>query len=191
MADGQENDERMAMDVPLLGHGLGDASRDAAAQAAYITGIRQAIQEAFDRPDLLARYTQNWNDIAMARPYFSLPSSASPEVLPESEESIISLTTPRALELRPRDDGALDIAVNSKPVHFRRGSAAAAGLFSAASCAWRRYPQFYQRFADQYERDTLRQFLTEMAKHGVVIVRQPLPGVKKRSNRASCYFKRL
>jgi ribosomal protein L16 Arg81 hydroxylase len=174
VADGFENDERMAMDVPLLG--------GAAAQAAYITRIREAIREAIDRPDLLARYTQSWNDNAMARPYFTLPWSATPEVLPESEESIITLTTPRALEIRPREDGAVDIAVNSKLFTFAGAARPILDYFGTELPA--SISQFYQRFAGQYERETLRQFLTEMAKHGVVTVRQPTPGRQKRSTRA-------
>jgi ribosomal protein L16 Arg81 hydroxylase len=175
IADGFQNDERMAMDVPLLG--------DAAAQTAYVTGIRDSIREAFERPDLLSRFTQNWNDIAMARPYFSLPWSATPEVLPESEESIITLTTPRALEVRPRDDGAVDIAVNSKLFTF--AGAARPLLDFLGSQLPASISQYYQRFADQYERDTLRQFLTEMAKHGVIAVGAPPPRRQKRSGRAS------
>jgi ribosomal protein L16 Arg81 hydroxylase len=174
VTDGIENDERMAMDVPLLA--------EPAAQAAYATGIREAIREAFDRPDLLARYTQAWNDNAMARPYFSLPWSATPEVLPESEASIITLATPRALEIRPRDDGAVDIAVNSKLFTFAGAARPLLDFFGTQLPASISY--FYQRFADQYERDTLRQFLTEMAKHGVIVLREPLPTVQKRSTRA-------
>jgi len=169
------NDERMRMDVPLLG--------DAAAQAAYITGIRESIREAFAPADLLPRFTQHSSGNAVARAYFNLPSSATQKVLPESEGSIVELAAPLGLDSRTRDDGAIDIAFNGNLLTFAGAARPLLDFFGTelpASIA-----QFYQRFADQYERDTLRQFLTEMAKHGVVTVRQPLPGVKKRSNRAA------
>ena len=169
-----QNDERMRMDVPLLG--------DPATQAAYITGIRESIREAFAPSDLLGRFVQYSSGNAVARAYFNLPSSATPAVLPESEDSVIELAAPLGLDLRTRDDGALDIAFNGKLFTFAGAARPLLDFLGAelpASIA-----HFYQRFADQYERDTLRQFLVEMAKHGVVTVRQPLPGRQKRSNRA-------
>jgi ribosomal protein L16 Arg81 hydroxylase len=169
-----QNDERMRMDVPLLG--------DAAAQAAYITGIRESIREAFAPSDLLGRFMQHSSGNAVARAYFNLPSSATQTVLPESEDSIVELAAPLGLDLRARADGAIDIAFNGKVLTFAGAARPLLDFFAGklpASIA-----QFYQQFADQYERDTLRGFLAEMAKHGVVAIRQPLPGRQKRSNRA-------
>jgi hypothetical protein len=164
----------MRMDVPLLG--------DAAAQAAYITGIRESIREAFAPSDLLGRFMQHSSGNAVARAYFNLPSSATQTVLPESEDSIVELAAPLGLDLRARADGAIDIAFNGKVLTFAGAARPLLDFFAGklpASIA-----QFYQQFADQYERDTLRGFLAEMAKHGVVAIRQPLPGRQKRSNRA-------
>jgi ribosomal protein L16 Arg81 hydroxylase len=171
VTEGFQNDERMRMDVPFLG--------DDAAQAAYATALRDSVREAFERPDLLQRYTQHWGDNAAARPYFTLPWSATPGVLPESEESTITLTAPLALDMRIRDDGNLDVAFNGSLFTF--AGAAKPLLDFLANELPASVAQFYRRFADQYERDTLGGFLTELAKHGVIAVREPIGVRHKRS----------
>ncbi len=170
-----QNDERVRMDVPVLG--------DAAAQAAYVSAIQDSIREAFERPDLLRRFTTHSRGNAVARPYFNLPSSATQKVLPESGESVIRLAAPLGLDLRTRDDGAIDIAFNGNLFTF--AGAARPLLDFLAGELPASIDQYYQRFRDQYEHETLRQFLAEMAKHGVIALRQPLPGRQKRSTRAA------
>jgi ribosomal protein L16 Arg81 hydroxylase len=166
-----QHDERIRMDVPLLG--------DAAAQTAYAATIRDSVRQELERPDLLPRFIQHWTDIAVARPYFSLPWSATPDVLPGSDESTIALTAPQGLDMRTRDDGNLDIGFNGKLFTF--AGAAKPLLDFLAHKLPASIAQFYQQFADQYERDTMRGFLTEMAKHGVIAVSEPPSRRQKRS----------
>jgi ribosomal protein L16 Arg81 hydroxylase len=175
VSDGLPNDERIRMDVPVL--------RDADTQAAYVTALRDSIREAFEQPDLLRRFTQHWNDTAVARPCFSLPWSATPEVLPASDDSIINLLAPRELELRTREDGAIDIAFNGNLFTFA-GAAKPLLEFLAVDLP-ASMGHFYQRFADQYERETLREFLIAMVKHGVIAVRESAPAPVEASRRAA------
>jgi ribosomal protein L16 Arg81 hydroxylase len=175
VTEGLQNDERMRMDVPVLG----DADR----KVAYINAIHESIRDAFEQPGLLARFTQNWNDIAVARPCFSLPWSATPEVLPASEDSIITLLAPRDLEMRPREDGAIDLAFNGNVFTFAGAAKPLLSFFAEelpASIA-----QLYQRFADQYERETMRDFLIVMAKHGVIAVHEPVSAPAESKKRAN------
>ncbi len=73
------------------------------------------------------------------------------------------------LDLRERGDGAIDVAFDGKLLTF----AGAAGPLFAFLADELPAPiaLFYQRFKHQFERDTLRQFLIEMAKQGVIAVR--------------------
>ncbi len=175
VTEGLQNDERMRMDVPVLG--------DAGRKAAYMNAIHESIRDAFEQPDLQTRFTQHWNDIAVARPCFSLPWSATPEVLPESGDSIIMLLAPRDLEMRMREDGAIDIAFNGNVFTFAGAAKPLLSFFAEDLPA--SLSQFYQRFADQYEQETLRDFLVMMAKHGVVAIHDPVSaptGATKRAN---------
>jgi ribosomal protein L16 Arg81 hydroxylase len=175
VTEGLQSDERIRMDLPVLG--------DAARQAAYMTAIQQSIREAFEQPNLLPRFTQHWNDTAIARPSFSLPWSATPEVLPASEDSIIKLLAPRDLEMRSREDGAIDLAFNGNVFTF---AGAAKPLFSFfAEELPASITEFYQRFADQFERGTMRDFLIVMAKHGVIAVHEPVSAPAESTKQAN------
>jgi len=173
VTEGLQNDPRVRMDVPFLG--------DTATQAAYITAIRESIREVFEAPGLLLRFQQHSSEVAGERPYFGLPSTATADVLPTSEESIMTLASARGLDLRTRDDGAVDVTFNGKLLTF---AGAAKPLLSFLSDQLPvSIAVFYQQFADQYERDTLRQFLTEMAKHGVIVALEPPPAKATRRAR--------
>ena len=175
VSEGLQKDERIRMDAPIL--------QDAATQTAYEVALRDAIRKAIEQPNLLRCFTQDWNDAAVARPCFSLPWSATPEVLPSSDDSIINLLAPRELELRTREDGAIDIAFNGNLFTF--AGAAKPLLEFLASDLPASMAHFYQRFADQFERETLREFLIAMLKHGVIAVRESASAPAEASRRAA------
>jgi ribosomal protein L16 Arg81 hydroxylase len=157
-----QNDPRVRMDVPISG--------DAAGNTALLEAIRTAVREAFEPGDLLTRFRHHSADIATQRPYFNLPTSATPEVLPESDTAIIFVPAAQGIDLRERVDGAIDIAFDGKLLTF---AGAARPLFTfLAEELPAPISLFYQRFKNQFELDTLRQFLTEMAKQGVIAVRE-------------------
>jgi ribosomal protein L16 Arg81 hydroxylase len=161
ISEGLQSDERLRMTLPM--------SDDAAGNTSYLETMRTAVERALAPGDLLLKYRRYSNESANQRPYFNLPSSATPDILPESGASILFLASSQGLDLRDRDDGALDVAFDGKLLTF---AGAARPLFDyLAEQLPASIDQFYQRFANQFELDTLRQFLTEMVKQGVVAVR--------------------
>jgi ribosomal protein L16 Arg81 hydroxylase len=157
-----QNDERLRMDIPLLA--------DDATNASYVKAIQDSVREAFERPDLLLRFKEQSSVTALNRPYFGLPFSVTSEVMPASEASVIVLVPSQGLDVRSRADGAVDVLFNGKQFTFAGPAMPLLGFLAEKLPA--SISAFYQRFANQFERETLRQFLTEMAKQGVVVIRE-------------------
>jgi ribosomal protein L16 Arg81 hydroxylase len=78
------------MDLPRF------ASKDERQQ--HMATLRDALLEAWG-PDLLERYFERADGLAMPRPRLNLPWDATPDVLPPGDDVRLRLTAPRPLDL--------------------------------------------------------------------------------------------
>jgi ribosomal protein L16 Arg81 hydroxylase len=159
-----EADVRMRTNVPMVA--------DDATKAAYQASIQSAIRDAFNGPDLLQQFIDSRNHLAPPRPTFGFPWSGRPEVLPDSDSYIITLLLPRKLEMRPRDGVAIDIPFNGSLFTF---AAAAEPLFLfLRDHLPATIGEFYEKFKAEFGEETLRDFLIQLTKYGVIGFREPI-----------------
>jgi ribosomal protein L16 Arg81 hydroxylase len=163
-----EQDVRMRMDLPLAGA--------ASARTEVMKGVADAFASAIREPGLLDRFLKSTRAMASPRPSLGLPWSATLQAMPEAEDSVIRFATARGLEFEKEGDaGAINVVFNGKALTF---AAAAKPLFDFLD-ATRPAPaevsvgDFYSRFTDEFESATLRQFLTDLAKHGIIVLSEP------------------
>jgi ribosomal protein L16 Arg81 hydroxylase len=155
-----EQDVRMRMDFPLADGG--------GAAADVMKGVGDAVASAIRDPNLLDRFLKLQRAMASPRPALGLPWSATPQVLPESDASVITFATGRGIELENGND-TLSVAFNGKALTF---AAEAKPLFDfLAIQPHMSVGDFCNRFAAEYEHETLRQFLADLVKHGVIVVK--------------------
>jgi ribosomal protein L16 Arg81 hydroxylase len=93
LADRLRADERFRQDLPRFGAPQ--------ARRAHAAALRQALEDAWD-PDVIDRFLADRDAQARPRPDFSLPSAASPGVLPAGDTARVRLLAPRA-QLHRRD----------------------------------------------------------------------------------------
>lgn len=87
-------------------------------QAAHMLKLKQQLDSAWTS-DLLDRYFRNSDERAEPRQRFSLPWSATPEVLPSSDLARVRITAPRATQLQLAALGqAIEIRANRKQWRF-------------------------------------------------------------------------
>jgi ribosomal protein L16 Arg81 hydroxylase len=144
---------------------------DAESEARYLASIRDVFHEAFSDPDLLRKF---WSDINMQlgpRPYFGLPWSATPAILPPTDDYEILVTAPRSI--RPERTGGSDVRVpfNGK---FYAFPDATEPLFAwLDECEHPRMAEFYSRWEEEFEREELAAFLTDLVRYGMIALRAP------------------
>jgi ribosomal protein L16 Arg81 hydroxylase len=157
-----EQDVRMRMDIPLAGA--------PETRVNVMQGIGDAVASAVRDPELLDRFMKLQRAMASPRPSLGLPWSATPQALPGAEDSVITLATTRGLELQNAGD-VINIAFNGKVLTF---ASAAQPLFEFLRDRHRAsVGDFCNHFATEYERDTLREFLADLVKHGLIVIQEP------------------
>jgi len=85
--------------------------------------------------------------------------------------------------MRSREDGVIDLAFNGNVFTFAGASKPLLSFFAEELPA--SITEFYQRFADQFERGTMRDFLIVMAKHGVIAVHEPVSAPAESTKQAN------
>lgn len=158
-----EQDVRMRMDIPLAGA--------PETRLNVMRGIGDAVASAMRDPELLDRFMKLQRGMASPRPSLGLPWSATPQVLPDAEDSVITLATTRGLELQNgHDRDAINIAFNGKVLTF---ALAAKPLFEFLRDRHRAsIGDFCKQFAAEYEPDTLREFLADLVKQGLIVIQE-------------------
>jgi hypothetical protein len=158
-----EHDVRMRMDLPLAGA--------AGVRVEVMKGVSDAVASAIRDPGVLDRFLKYQRAMTSPRPSLGLPWSATGQVLPDSENSVITFATSRGLELENGGD-ALHVVFNGKALSF---ATAAKPLFDFLDDAKGQASvgDFCSRFEAEYERDTLRQFLADLVKHGMIVLQAP------------------
>ncbi len=145
-------------------------------RASHAAALRRELLEHWT-DDLTERFFQDLDRRALARPHLSLPWSPTDDVLPTNDGARLRLVAPRPLELKEATDGALEFeclgrrwrfAEAARPVLSTlaaRRSCTVAELCAAASAA----------HAAGADARTVRRFLGELLRHGLVAV-EPTAG---------------
>jgi hypothetical protein len=164
-----EQDVRMRRDIPLAG--------TPEVRVEVMKGVGDAVASAIRDPDVVERFVKVQRTMASPRPTLGLPWSATPQALPDAEDSVITFSTARGPEFENGAD-AINVVFNGKALTF---SAAAKPLFDFLGAS-RHAPgqvsvgDFCRHFSEEYERETLRQFLADLVKHGVIVLQEPARG---------------
>jgi len=154
-----EQDVRMRIDLQAAG--------DTGSRAGVMKGIVDAVTAAIGEPELFERFMKVQRGMASPRPTLGLPWSATAEVLPDSEDALIRIATLRGYEIERFED-AIQVAFNGKALTF---AAAAEPLF-AYILARREFSigEFCAHFSAEYEQETLRGFVADLARHGLISI---------------------
>jgi len=119
--------------------------------------------------ELLARYERELDALAEPRPRLSLPWSATAQFLPpvDDKECFVRLTAPRPLDLQIAD-GVVEFACNKK--RWRFAVAAVSVLRPLADGRTCSLTELYKASEGQLDVQTVRLFLGELLRHGLIAV---------------------
>jgi ribosomal protein L16 Arg81 hydroxylase len=154
-----ERDVRMRIDLA--------ASAGASARGAVLEGVAGAVSEAIRQPGLFERFMKLQRGMASPRPVLGLPWTATAQILPDSGATLLHRASLRPIEIENAGE-AINIDFNGKTLTF---AAAARPLFE--DIARRReftIDEFCAHFSAQYEAETLRAFLADLVRHGLITV---------------------
>lgn len=158
-----------------------DLPRFASAQerAMRMERLREALLAEWDGADdadeLLERYYSDIDATASSRARFSLPWSATPEVLPASTDVRVRLTAPRPLDLKierepqqPEGAGIIEFACHGK--RWRFAADAMSILRPLATANSRSVRELCEASADSIDEARARTFLGELILHGLLAI---------------------
>ena len=164
LTDRMRSSENFRMDLPRFAPPL--------EQAAHIERLRdELLAEWGDAADLLERYSDDYDARAEARGLFSLPWSATPEVLPTSNDARVRLTAPRPLDLkieRQQAQGVIEFSCQGK--RWRFAADAEVILRPLASGRAHTISELCEAARGRLDEQTVRAFLGELIHHGLLAI---------------------
>jgi ribosomal protein L16 Arg81 hydroxylase len=164
MGDLLKLDEFIRMDVPRFAK--------PELQAEYVSKFRKKVSDFFDDPKLLLKFSDALNAMAEPRPAYGLPWSATPDILPESDNCLVSVVAPRGMQVQQLP-GTQTVQLEFYGKQFKFNDVTAP-LFNYLS---ERAPisllEFYRRFCDEFNQQQLRDFVSDLVKHGIVVLTEP------------------
>ena len=152
------------MDIPRM------AGTEAISE--YLASFRHIIADLCADPNLLQDFFRHRDGTAWPRYRFGLPWSAMSGILPDSECYLLNLALPRRLELTHRVQAAqVDLAFHGRVFTFHE---ATTSLFEYLV---RSTPisisDFYTRFEAEFSHAQLTEFLTDLARYGLISLNSP------------------
>jgi hypothetical protein len=163
MTDRLRGDEFLRMDVPRFAN--------AQIQSEYLLTLRKSVLQFLEDPNLLSKFINQLNAMAEPRPAFGLPWSATVDVLPEYEDWVVTVLAPRGLEVE-RDEGTnVKVTFLGKELTFNEITAP---LFECLrEDVSMTLSDFYRKFEGEFQREQLVDFLSDLVKHGVIVLSEP------------------
>jgi ribosomal protein L16 Arg81 hydroxylase len=154
--------EIMRMDCPRYG--------PVELQDQYLSRIQKAISDACTRSDLVTGYVRDMQSTISPRPIFGLPWSVAEVPVPASGESlIISLVRfPTVIETL-EEESAIEVCHGGK--RFRFHELTRDLLNRVLDCEPLTAQKFFELFENRFPQDQLVGFLSDLAKHGLVVFR--------------------
>src|SRR5579872_5370895 len=133
----------------------------------YVAKIQRSLIEACSDPGLVERFVRSLRTSLPLRPLFGLPHSVMPQVITHSEQLIIKFlpALPLDIEDLPGDAG---IRLTACGRGFVFQSSVAPLLSGLADSPMMTIGEFYERFADTFEREDLADLLADLDKEGLV-----------------------
>jgi hypothetical protein len=176
LADRMRASENFRKDLPRF------ASRGE--RAAHMERLRSELLAAWggveEGGDLLERYYSDMDATAETRARFSLPWSATPDILPASKDARVRLTAPRPLDLKikrderqPEGAGVIELTCHGK--RWRFAEDAMSILSSLAAGRSRSVRELCEASADRLDEERARTFLGELILHGLVAIVEDEP----------------
>jgi hypothetical protein len=159
VTEGLRSSESFRMDLPRFS--------DASARAAHAERLRTELLAHWDAVDLLERYFTDQDGLAETRAHFSLPWSATTDVLPPSHHARVRLLAPRPVDLKSTgDEGVIELACQGK--RWRFASAAMLVLAPLACGRAVSIKELCDAAQERLDEPTVRAFLSELIRHGLV-----------------------
>jgi hypothetical protein len=150
--------ECLRMDIPRFA--------GPAVQSAWLTAVRRAVAGAFRTPGLLQSYAWHLRETAPPRPWPGVPWSPTLSV-----EHVIAMAAPRDLQLRRADKDTIFFVVNGRQFAFP-GDAAPL-LHYLRDNAPVAISEFYKNLEGEFDREELSDFLSILARDGIIALREP------------------
>lgn len=135
-------------------------------RAAHVERLRRELLDQWDE-NLLERYYAEADMMAEPRAEFSLPWSATRELLPPSNETLVRLTAPRPLDLKT-EGGVIEFSCNRK--RWRFASDAILILRPLMEARVLSVAELCERAKGRLEERTVRAFVAELVQHGLVSI---------------------
>jgi hypothetical protein len=156
--------ECLRMDLPRFASDL--------AKATHFRTIQDVIAEVCGGSDLIERFLRSANENAEPRFLFGLPWSATPGIIPESDEYIIRSAAAGRPEIRPVEQaGEVEVIFRGTPRFFPESTL---GLFEfLAGNTPVSVREFYGMFEPSFNRQELASFLADLVKWGLIAVQEP------------------
>jgi hypothetical protein len=156
--------ELLRMDLPRFG--------DRENQRKYLAAVRENVANMLRDEDLIEKFLDHVEATSDRRPRFSLPASATPKILPDSADAIITLGSPSGFRPKPdAEPGDIKIAFAGKELTFSDATVPLLDYLSHSAPL--SVAEFCRRFEDQFPVNDLKEFLAELACHGAILVSEP------------------
>jgi ribosomal protein L16 Arg81 hydroxylase len=137
-------------------------------RAAHVESLRDELLAAWGT-DVLEQYERDADAMAEARPHLSLPWSATPALLPPSNDVRVRLTTPRPLDLQLQQEQAtIEFSCNGKRWRFAPAAMnILRPLNEGRACSVR---ELCAAAEGELDEQRVRTFLSELIFHGLLAV---------------------
>ena len=151
--------ERFRKDLPRFSS---EAEREA-----HVSQLRREFLSEWDAGGLLKRFFEEQDAKAETRAHLSLPWSATTEVLPSSNQTLVRLITPRPLELK-MENGVVEFSCHKKRWRFAADAQLVLGpLAERRVCS---VAELCEAARERLDEQTTRAFLRELILHGLLAV---------------------
>jgi hypothetical protein len=154
-------EEFIRRDLPHLNDALG--------QTSFLARFREAVTDVLRSDGLLRQFYNAIELNTEPRPAFTLPWSATPGTLPNTDSGFILLTSSRPPQIRQgTESGMIEVGHRGRLLSF---NAATEPLFEFLKANPRvQVRDFYNRFEERFGRDQLAIFVADLVKEGVAAI---------------------
>jgi hypothetical protein len=139
---------------------------DPAAKADYATGLRRVLARTIRTPGLLEGYRRAANLNAHSQHASGVAWSAS-----APDHHLIALLTPRKIRIKRADNETILLVAMGKRLPFPQDAAPLLHFLSDRAPV--PIAEFYQTFAQEFDRDELSDLLSTLSREGIVGLREP------------------
>jgi ribosomal protein L16 Arg81 hydroxylase len=135
-------------------------------RAKHLENLRRDLLKELEADNLLERYYEEQDASAEPRAHLSLPRSATPDALPEEDNALLRLHTPRPLKLKAVD-GVVEFSCNKKRWRFAENALPVLqALNERRACSTQ---ELCDTAKEKLDEQTVRKFLRELLLQGLIV----------------------